>query len=113
MLYNIPSRCGVNMEPETIINLYNTCDNIKAIKEASGSLEQIRKIKGNCNIIIYSGDDVNVIPIMSLGAVGLIGVASNLIPKTLSKIVNYCLNNNYDEAQVFYQYYDFMNFICS
>ena len=110
MLYNIPSRCGVNMEPNTIIDLCKTCENIKAIKEASGSLEQIRKIKQKCSIKIYSGDDVNVIPIMSLGAVGLISVASNLIPTALCNIVDNCLKNNYDSAlQSFYNYYDFMN----
>ena len=104
MLYNIPSRCGVNMEPDTIINLYSVCKNITAIKEASGSLTQIRKILENCNINIYSGDDLNILPIMSLGGVGVISVGSNIIPSQICKIVSLCNNNDYQLAkEIFYQ----------
>jgi 4-hydroxy-tetrahydrodipicolinate synthase len=107
MLYNIPSRCGVNLDYTIIAQLYNTCNNIVAIKEASGSLEQIRKIKSLCNIKIYSGDDLNILPIMSIGGIGVISVASNLIPKIITNIVNLCSNNNFNEAQtIFYKYCD-------
>jgi 4-hydroxy-tetrahydrodipicolinate synthase len=103
MLYNIPSRCGVNMEPETIINLCSVCKNITAIKEASGSLNQIRKISENCDIKIYSGDDLNILPIMSLGGVGVISVGSNIIPSEICKIVSLCNDNNYNMArEIFY-----------
>jgi len=105
MLYNIPSRCGINLNYEVIAQLFNTCNNIVAIKEASGSLEQIRKIKSSCNIKIYSGDDLNILPIMSIGGIGVISVASNLIPKIITNIVNLCSNNNFNEAQpLFYKY---------
>lgn len=104
IIYNIPSRCGINMDPDEIIGLYNICENITAIKEASGSLTQIRKIKERCNINIYSGDDLNILPIMSLGGVGVISVASNIMPKEICELVNLCNNNNFSRANsIFYQ----------
>ena len=86
------------MNPETIISLHSLCKNITAIKEASGSLTQIRNIKEGCNINIYSGDDLNILPIMSLGGVGVISVASNIIPKEIIELVSLCNNNNYEIA---------------
>ena len=110
ILYNIPSRCSVNMNPETIINLYNSCPNIVAIKEANGSLDQICKIRKGCDIKIFSGDDMNILPIISLGGVGVISVISNLIPNKISKIVELCLNNNFSEgSKLFYEIHDFIN----
>ena len=104
MIYNIPSRCGVNMDPDVIVSLNSICKNITAIKEASGSLTQIRKIQEKCNINIYSGDDLNILPIMSLGGVGVISVASNIMPKDICELVNLCNNNNFSMAKcLFYQ----------
>mgnify|MGYP002847871684 CR=1 FL=1 len=104
MLYNIPSRCGVNMEPQTIISLYKVCKNITAIKEASGSLSQLRKIVEGCDINVYSGDDLNILPIMSLGGVGVISVGSNIIPMEISNLIKLCINNQYDNARnLFYK----------
>jgi len=109
IIYNIPSRCGINMDPDAIIGLYNICENITAIKEASGSLTQIRKIKERCNINIYSGDDLNILPIMSLGGVGVISVASNIMPKEICELVNLCNNNNFSRANsIFYQISEFI-----
>ena len=102
MLYNIPSRCGVNMNPDTIINLVNICNNIVAIKEASGSIDQALQIKLGCNIKIFSGDDALLLPLMSIGAVGVISVASNLLPEYFVNMVNLCNNNNFDEARYKY-----------
>lgn len=102
IMYNIPSRCGVNMEPDTIINIYNSCKNVVAIKEASGSLDQIGQIKNGCNINIFSGDDMCVLPIMSLGGIGVISVVSNLIPEYIVNIVNLCNNNNFVKARNMY-----------
>ncbi|VVU95616.1 Dihydrodipicolinate synthetase family [seawater metagenome] len=99
ILYNIPSRCGVNMLPETIINLRKTCNNIIAIKEASGSIEQTIQIKMGCDINIFSGDDALLLPLMSVGAVGVISVTSNLIPEYLVSIVNLCLENKFLEGR--------------
>ena len=81
ILYNVPSRCGVNIEPETVHRL--TCDfsRIIGINEASGSINQVIKIRTLCkDINILSGEDALTLPFMSVGAVGVISVASNIIP---------------------------------
>lgn len=82
ILYNVPSRTGVNIEPKTVAALAEH-PNINAIKEASGNISQIAEIAALCSdkINIYSGNDDQVIPIMSLGGKGCISVLSNLIPK--------------------------------
>jgi 4-hydroxy-tetrahydrodipicolinate synthase len=107
ILYNVPSRCGVNIEPTTIASLYNDCKKIVAIKEASGSIEQVIKIKKLCNIKIYCGDDALIIPFMSLGAEGLISVISNVIPSEMNYIINNYKNGNTKDAlDLFYKVYD-------
>jgi 4-hydroxy-tetrahydrodipicolinate synthase len=98
ILYNIPSRCGVSMEPEIIANLYNSFDNIKAIKEATGSLSQAQDIRSLCDIMILSGDDSLTLPLMSIGGSGVVSVASNLIPKLMLKLVELYLNNDLNLA---------------
>ena len=95
MLYNIPSRCGVNMEASTVINLSKTCKNIVAIKEASGNIDQIIKIIQNSEITVFSGDDASILPLMSIGVKGVISVVSNLIPEYIVSIVNSCKNNDF------------------
>lgn len=82
ILYNVPSRTGVNIEPKTVAALAEH-PNINAIKEASGNISQIAEIAALCGdkINIYSGNDDQVIPIMALGGKGCISVLSNLIPK--------------------------------
>ena len=87
MLYNIPSRCGVSVEPSVIADLYNNFENIKAIKEASGNIQQTLQIKNLCDIVVLSGDDVLTLPLLSVGAEGVVSVASNIIPKYLLKLV--------------------------
>jgi len=99
IMYNIPSRCGVNMLPETVARIANDCPNVRAIKEASGSIDQAMRIKELCNIKIFSGDDALILPIMSIGGSGVISVASNVIPNEICKIVDYCLDNNFVEAR--------------
>lgn len=112
MLYNIPSRCGINMEPEIIAKLYQENDNIMAIKEASGSMSQILSIKSLCEISIFSGDDSLILPIISLGGIGVVSVASNLIPKQILEIVNYCLVEDYKRARhMFYEYYGLLKML--
>ncbi len=88
MMYNIPSRCGVSMSPQIIANLYNSFSNIKAIKEASGSITQTLEIKNLCDIVILSGDDALTLPLMSVGAVGVVSVTSNIIPKLMLILVD-------------------------
>ena len=102
VMYNVPSRCGVNMEPETIKALYDSFPNIVAIKEASGSLDQAIKIKSLCDIQIFSGNDNLVIPIMSIGGAGVITVAGNVYPNLIQKITEYCLKEKYSKASNLY-----------
>ena len=85
ILYNVPSRTGVNITPETCLEL-SKIDNIVAIKEASGNLSQVAKIASLCgdNLHIYSGNDDQVLPILSLGGLGVISVLSNIAPKKFS-----------------------------
>lgn len=87
VLYNVPGRTGVNIEPETVAKL-SEHKNIIAIKEASGNLDQISKIISLCNIVVLSGDDSLTLPILSIGGKGVISVASNIIPNDVAELVN-------------------------
>ena len=99
ILYSVPSRTGVNIEPKTVLEL-SEHPNISGIKEASGNISQIADIaamtKGN--IDIYSGNDDQTVPIMSLGGKGCISVLSNLLPKETSLMCKLALEGNYKEA---------------
>ena len=88
MMYNIPSRCGVSIEPKIIANLFNSFENIVAIKEASGSIQQTLEINNLCDIVILSGDDALTLPLMSVGAKGVVSVASNIIPQKIVTLVS-------------------------
>lgn len=79
MLYNIPGRTNVTMQPATVARLYEHA-NIVAIKEATGSLDMASEIRSLCDITILSGDDSLTLPLMSVGAVGVVSVLSNLMP---------------------------------
>ncbi len=95
ILYNVPSRTGVNIEPETCLEL-SKIENIVAIKEASGNLSQVAKIASMCNenLNIYSGNDDQILPILSLGGIGVISVLSNVMPKFTHDIVNNYIHKN-------------------
>ena len=80
----------------------NACPNIEGIKEASGSMDQVVRIRERCNIQIYAGDDALILPIMSLGGDGVISVASNVIPRQICDIVTYIQANQYDRARELY-----------
>lgn len=98
--YNVPGRTGVNMKPETVEKL-TSLSNIRGVKEASGNIAQIletsRRIRGS-HINLYSGDDCIAVPIMSVGASGLISVASNAIPATVSEMIHAWLDGNVAKA---------------
>lgn len=99
-MYSVPSRTGVNINPETCLEL-SKIENIVAIKEASGNISQVAKIASLCkkNLNIYSGNDDQIIPILSLGGIGVISVLSNIEPKfTHNMIYNY-INGNIEEAR--------------
>src|SRR5881296_2479276 len=89
MLYNIPGRCGVDIAPETVARLAKECRNIVSIKEASGSVERISELRGRLpeSFTILSGDDSLTLPFMAVGAVGVVSVASNLIPREVAQMV--------------------------
>lgn len=99
ILYNIPSRTGVSMAVETIAELAKL-DNIVAVKEASGNISFVAALRQACgdSIDIYSGNDDQIVPIMSLGGKGVISVLSNCCPKETHDIAALCLENRYPEA---------------
>lgn len=100
ILYNVPSRTGLNINPETCFEL-SKIENIVAIKEASGNISQVAQISHLCgeNLLIYSGNDDQVIPICSLGGLGVISVLSNIKPKFTHDMVWDFLNGNIEEAK--------------
>ena len=100
ILYNVPSRTGVNILPETCAEL-SKIDNIVAIKEATGNISQVTKVAALCgdNLDIYSGNDDQIIPIMSLGGKGVISVLSNCMPAETHEICQLCLDNKFAEAR--------------
>ncbi|NLZ46983.1 MAG: 4-hydroxy-tetrahydrodipicolinate synthase [Clostridiales bacterium] len=100
ILYNIPGRTGINMEVSTIKELSNH-KNIVAVKEASGNISYVAKLIAECgeSIDVYSGNDDQIIPIMSLGGKGVISVISNCMPFETHEICALCLENRYDEAR--------------
>lgn len=90
VLYNIASRTGVNIEPETIARLARDCKNIVGVKEASGSLEQMSRIKLLCgqNFDLISGDDSLTLPVLAIGGTGIISVVANIIPRDVADMVS-------------------------
>lgn len=100
ILYNVPSRTGVNILPDTLKKL-SEVENIVAVKEASGNISQVAKIAALCgdNLDIYSGNDDQIIPVMALGGKGVISVLSNCMPFETHEIAALCLDNKYDQAR--------------
>lgn len=100
ILYSVSSRTGVNIEPQTCLEL-SKIENIVAIKEASGNISQIAEISRLCgdNLHIYSGNDDQVIPILSLGGIGVISVLSNVFPEFTHNMVMNFLDGNVIEAK--------------
>lgn len=101
MLYNVPSRTSSNISAETTVRLAETCDNIVAIKEASGNFSQIMEIinRRPKNFKVFSGDDMTTIPLVSLGADGLVSVVSNELPKETSQMVDAVLEGGYSKGR--------------
>lgn len=99
ILYNVPGRTGMNIRPETLKKLCKH-KNIAAVKEASGNISQIAKIKALCgnDLDIYSGNDDQIIPILSLGGIGVISVLANVIPKEVHTMCYEYLNGNVKKA---------------
>lgn len=99
ILYNVPGRTGINITPKTLVKLAEL-SNVVAIKEASGNISQIVQMRALCrdSVDIYSGNDDQIVSILSLGGKGVISVLANIIPSKVHEIAQKCLNNNYKEA---------------
>ena len=97
ILYNVPSRTGMNIALETYIELAKT-PNIVAVKEASGNLSLVAKIAAHTDLDIYSGNDDQILPVLSLGGKGVISVSSNVIPREKHNMVAYYLEGKTAEA---------------
>jgi 4-hydroxy-tetrahydrodipicolinate synthase len=100
MLYNVPGRTGSNMSPETTCRLAHDFKNIIATKEASGSFDQFNAIMRDKpkDFMLISGDDPIALPMISIGAVGVISVVGNALPKQLSDMIRMCLKGDYTAA---------------
>jgi len=111
ILYNIPGRTGMSIEVATVKELAKH-KNIVAIKEASGNISYAAKLLAECGDVIdvYSGNDDIIVPMMSLGAKGVISVLSHVIPKETHMMAQYCLENNFAEAsKLQLEYMDLIN----
>ena len=97
ILYNVPSRTGVNISIETYKELAKK-ENIVAAKEASGNISAVAKIAAETDLDIYSGNDDQIVPIMSLGGKGVISVLANCMPRETHDIAAYCLNGDFKKA---------------
>jgi 4-hydroxy-tetrahydrodipicolinate synthase len=100
VLYNVPGRTGANLEPGTLARLAEI-RNIIAVKEASGNISQIADV---CNLVpagflVFSGDDAVTLPVISLGGVGIISVASNEIPREMAEMTRAALSNDWEKAR--------------
>jgi len=98
MLYNVPSRTGVKIEPDTIAELFE-CPNIVSVKEACGSVEQVSQIRSLCDINVMSGDDPLTLPMMAVGASGVVSVAANVVPEKVAAMCDEFDNRNLEAAQ--------------
>lgn len=101
ILYNIASRTGVNIEPETIAKLAKDCKNIIGVKEASGNLDQMSRIRQLCppDFVLLSGDDSLTLPILSIGGAGVISVVANIVPEDVANLVSEFEKGNIKRAQ--------------
>jgi len=101
MLYNIPGRCSVDIGPDTVVRLAESCRNIVSIKEASGSVERVGELRRRLPKVftILSGDDSMTLPFVAVGAVGVVSVASNLFPAEICALVRACESGDFKSAE--------------
>lgn len=114
VLYNVPGRTGINLQPETTVRLANDCENIVAIKEASGHLEQVDEIIKNKpnDFDVLSGDDALAFPMIACGAVGVISVIGNALPKEFSRMIRLEFNGEFEAARIIHhQFTDLYNLL--
>lgn len=114
VLYNVPGRTGVNLKAETTVRLARDCKNIVAVKEASGSLEQIDEIIKNKpdGFDVISGDDALTFPMIACGAVGVISVIGNALPKEFSRMLRLEMNGEFEPARkIHHKFTDLFNLL--
>jgi 4-hydroxy-tetrahydrodipicolinate synthase len=101
VLYNIPGRCAVDIAADTVVRLAENCANIVSIKEASGSVDRVSELRSRLpdDFTILSGDDSLTLPFLSVGAVGVVSVVSNLFPMEVCRLVRLFLEGNVEEAR--------------
>lgn len=106
ILYNVPSRTGISISAETY-KVLSQHPNINGIKEASGDFSLIAKVRSRCgdDLYLWSGNDDNTVPMMALGALGVISVASNIVPAVTAKLCALCLEGNFAAATELYGKY--------
>src|SRR5436190_7538994 len=106
ILYNVPGRTGANLEPSTLARLAEV-PNIAAVKEASGNMSQIADVLNTVpeNFLVFSGDDAITLPVIALGGVGIISVASNEIPGEMAEMTRAALSNDWDTARKIHRKY--------
>jgi 4-hydroxy-tetrahydrodipicolinate synthase len=104
ILYNIPGRTGVNFLPESIKELLNRVDNVVAMKEASGDINQMMRLVELCGdkLTLLSGDDNLLLPLLSIGGKGVISVLSNILPADVRKVITLFNENKLDEAKALF-----------
>jgi len=107
ILYNVPSRTGMNILPETAVEIFKKCKNVKAIKEASGNISQIAKLIAMKpkEFSVLSGNDDQTLPIISLGGDGVITSGGNALPKEMVLLTKAALSNKFDEARIHHNNY--------
>lgn len=114
ILYNVPGRTGVNLSAETTVRLARDCQNVVAIKEASGNLEQVDEIIKNkpAGFDVISGDDALTFPMIACGAVGVISVIGNALPREFSRMVRLELRGEYAAArEIHHRFTDLFNLL--
>jgi len=101
MIYNIPGRTAVNVLPPTIVRITAACRNVTAVKEASGSLDQASQIiqAVGSRAAVLSGDDSLTLPMMAIGARGIVSVAANILPKDMARLCEYSLKGKTESAR--------------
>lgn len=106
ILYNVPSRTGIGIEAQTYKTL-SQHPNINGVKEASGNIAAVAQVRGLCGdeLYIWSGNDSDTVPLMALGALGVISVASNIVPAVVAKLCTLCLDGDFKAATELYGKY--------
>lgn len=106
LLYSIPGRCGIEIAIDTVAKLANACPNIRAIKEASGSVARVYALRQAApSVTVLAGDDGVTAPFIAAGAKGVVSVASNLAPRIIADFTNACLRGDFQQADALYAQY--------